>query len=298
MCVYGLGGRGCAACLQVNGDLLLLQGWELAAGQIFFWTFIVFVTFILMNFLIAIVVDAFVEAKGNSDAASSMPEEVLDMVREEVESVWKRGVSDTRLLHQLTAWHVRKKRLDSQKSMGAAKHNESRWGILAAVMDRISAIKQGNMCVRVPKGDVGNGAAGEGREVEMAELDYQTVLAILERCKDRAGGDGGDEEDVLPGGKRKKGKKEVVPDIATRSLFMRFGETPTTGILEKMQGTLDSVNEQLVELRGSHAVLDMRLKAVERGGSSASSIAPPQPASPPAPPGASEIAPSSSSRRF
>eukprot|EP00897_Mesotaenium_endlicherianum_P009733 jgi/Mesen1/8789/ME000527S08290 len=116
----------------VNGDLLLLQGWELAAGQIFFWTFIVFVTFILMNFLIAIVVDAFVEAKG---------------------------------------------------------------------------------------------------------------------------------------------------------------------ILEKMQGTLDSVNEQLMELRGSHAVLDMRLKAVERGGSSSFSIALPQPASPPAPPGASEIGPNSSARR-
>ncbi len=43
--------------------LFRLQGWELAAGVIFWWTFVTIVVYVVMNMLIAIVVDTYSSIK-------------------------------------------------------------------------------------------------------------------------------------------------------------------------------------------------------------------------------------------
>lgn len=45
--------------------LFQLRGWELVAGVIFWWTFISIVVFVVMNVLIAIIVDSYAAIKVN-----------------------------------------------------------------------------------------------------------------------------------------------------------------------------------------------------------------------------------------
>jgi hypothetical protein len=49
--------------LQNEYALMKLNGWELVASQIFFYSFQIFMVFIIMQFLVAIAVDAFAEVK-------------------------------------------------------------------------------------------------------------------------------------------------------------------------------------------------------------------------------------------
>lgn len=52
-----------ASFLQNEYALMKLNGWELVASQIFFYSFQIFMVFIIMQFLVAIAVDAFAEVK-------------------------------------------------------------------------------------------------------------------------------------------------------------------------------------------------------------------------------------------
>jgi hypothetical protein len=49
--------------MQNEYALMKLNGWELVASQIFFYSFQIFMVFIIMQFLVAIAVDAFAEVK-------------------------------------------------------------------------------------------------------------------------------------------------------------------------------------------------------------------------------------------
>eukprot|EP00897_Mesotaenium_endlicherianum_P001391 jgi/Mesen1/127/ME1126805C07566 len=92
--------RSMATSMNTNFQLLISN------TDIFYCTFIIFVTFILMNFLIAIIVEGFVEAKGAADNAKSMPAEVLDIACKFMLGVWRGGVSNKRVLQQLLALQV------------------------------------------------------------------------------------------------------------------------------------------------------------------------------------------------
>lgn len=48
--------------------LFQLEGWELAAGVIFWWSFVTIVVYVVMNLLIAIVVDAYASVKVKSSS--------------------------------------------------------------------------------------------------------------------------------------------------------------------------------------------------------------------------------------
>ena len=48
---------------QAEYELMQLTGWELAASQLFFYSFQIVMVFIIMQFLVAIAVDAFAEVK-------------------------------------------------------------------------------------------------------------------------------------------------------------------------------------------------------------------------------------------
>eukprot|EP00898_Chlorokybus_atmophyticus_P004262 jgi/Chlat1/4837/Chrsp31S04872 len=94
--------------IEINEDLMLLNGFELALSQIFFWTFEIIVFMILLNFLLAILIDAFTDITKDAKRCATMPEEVkaivLDHWRGSLYCAYKDYVSDSHMLSLLKRW--------------------------------------------------------------------------------------------------------------------------------------------------------------------------------------------------
>ncbi|GAQ92259.1 Ca2+-modulated nonselective cation channel polycystin [Klebsormidium nitens] len=108
-------------------DLMTLQGWEFGAGQFFFWTFNWFIVFIIMNFLIAIAVDAFVDVKEKTESAPTMPEELAEYAYWYVQSIVKKRLSQKKLLKQLKVWRQKARlttKAGDRKGMDVDTHDE------------------------------------------------------------------------------------------------------------------------------------------------------------------------------
>ena len=59
--------------ISVNDDLNQLQGLQGVAATLFFWSFELLVFMVLLNFLLAIIVDAFSEVKENTHETTGIP---------------------------------------------------------------------------------------------------------------------------------------------------------------------------------------------------------------------------------
>lgn len=59
--------------ISVNADLNQLQGLQGVAATLFFWSFELLVFMVLLNFLLAIIVDAFSEVKENTHETTGRP---------------------------------------------------------------------------------------------------------------------------------------------------------------------------------------------------------------------------------
>ena len=59
--------------ISVNDDLNQLQGLQGVAATLFFWSFELLVFMVLLNFLLAIIVDAFSEVKENTHETTGKP---------------------------------------------------------------------------------------------------------------------------------------------------------------------------------------------------------------------------------
>lgn len=68
--------------IGVNEDLKALTGLQGLAGSLFFWTFELLVFMVLLNFLLAIIVDAFSVVKDNTAESTGLHEELGQMMRE------------------------------------------------------------------------------------------------------------------------------------------------------------------------------------------------------------------------
>ncbi|DBB14252.1 TPA: hypothetical protein ACH3X3_001198 [Trebouxia sp. C0006] len=73
--------------ISVNDDLNQLQGLQGVAATLFFWSFELLVFMVLLNFLLAIIVDAFSEVKENTHETTGLHTEVGQMVREKWRSM-------------------------------------------------------------------------------------------------------------------------------------------------------------------------------------------------------------------
>jgi hypothetical protein len=74
------------ACLAVEIDLFWQRS-MLHAGSLFFWTFELLVFMVLLNFLLAIIVDAFSVVKDNTSESVGIHEELAQMVHEKWRSM-------------------------------------------------------------------------------------------------------------------------------------------------------------------------------------------------------------------
>ena len=63
--------------ISVNDDLNQLQGLQGVAATLFFWSFELLVFMVLLNFLLAIIVDAFSEVKENTHETTGTPSPTL-----------------------------------------------------------------------------------------------------------------------------------------------------------------------------------------------------------------------------
>ncbi|CAI5484977.1 unnamed protein product, partial [Closterium sp. Yama58-4] len=78
-----------------------MHGWDLVAGMLFFIAFILLLVFILFNFLIAIIVDAFMTIKETQELATSIAEDVGTIVRYLFCRLTGRYASYSSILHRL-----------------------------------------------------------------------------------------------------------------------------------------------------------------------------------------------------
>ncbi|CAI7737974.1 unnamed protein product [Closterium sp. NIES-54] len=78
-----------------------MHGWDLVAGMLFFIAFILLLVFILFNFLIAIIVDAFMTIKETQELATSIAEDVGTIVRYLFCRLMGRYASYSSILHRL-----------------------------------------------------------------------------------------------------------------------------------------------------------------------------------------------------
>ncbi|GMH41042.1 hypothetical protein BSKO_08952 [Bryopsis sp. KO-2023] len=67
--------------IGVNDELKALSGLQALAGTLFFWSFELLVFMVLLNFLLAIIVDAFSEVKENTSDMTGMHTELAQMIK-------------------------------------------------------------------------------------------------------------------------------------------------------------------------------------------------------------------------
>mmetsp|Transcript_38784 Transcript_38784/g.53872 ORF Transcript_38784/g.53872 Transcript_38784/m.53872 type:complete len:1579 (-) Transcript_38784:245-4981(-) len=72
-----------------NSNLQVLEGLEYWAGFAYFWSYQILVFMILLNFLLAIIVDAYAEIKEEAHETVSVPAEVIPMLKEKWRSITK-----------------------------------------------------------------------------------------------------------------------------------------------------------------------------------------------------------------
>jgi len=68
--------------IDVQTELAALTGLQGVAGTLFFWSYELLVFMVLLNFLLAIIVDAFAEVKEATSETSGVHKEVADIVRD------------------------------------------------------------------------------------------------------------------------------------------------------------------------------------------------------------------------
>ncbi|CAI5497359.1 unnamed protein product [Closterium sp. Naga37s-1] len=89
-----------------------LESWDLIAAMLFFFMFIVLMVFILLNFLIAIIVDAFMSVKDSNVVATSITSDIAHVCKYKWNCWWGRYMPYSHLLQHLVNLGAKDTRLD------------------------------------------------------------------------------------------------------------------------------------------------------------------------------------------
>lgn len=159
--------------ISVNAELMRLNSLEKIPAVIFFWSYEILVFMILLNFLLAIIVDAFSDVKSQIEETRGLPEEVATYVGEGMSSMLqtlnlgaKDYVSDEAIAKQLDQWA-------DEEEQQEEKEDAER---VLNVGDEALSAEQIAVLLRAAS------VAGDGDEhaLEGKELD-RVVAAIMER---------------------------------------------------------------------------------------------------------------------
>ncbi|KAF5834587.1 hypothetical protein DUNSADRAFT_8712 [Dunaliella salina] len=96
--------------ISVNDQLRDLGGLQAIAGAFFFWTYMLLVFMVLLNFLLAIIVDAFSEVKEQTHETVGIHTELYQLGREKLHSIMSlvkpNYIADTKVEAMLKQWAV------------------------------------------------------------------------------------------------------------------------------------------------------------------------------------------------
>jgi len=102
--------------IDVNGDLQTLPGIMQSVGALYFWTYMILVFLVLLNFLLAIIVDAFSEVKSRTGDTIGVPAEItriaVDKARTAMRLCGKQYVNDQEARDVLKAVYKARKAAD------------------------------------------------------------------------------------------------------------------------------------------------------------------------------------------
>eukprot|EP00899_Mesostigma_viride_P021248 jgi/Mesvir1/29124/Mv18427-RA.1 len=122
----------------INEKLMALQGLQLVIAWIFFWIFIIVMSFILINFFIAFIVDAFAEHMNSGARSTTVVHDLQDVFRDVARLSWARLTCNTGHAHDDAA--------------------------MAAKLDALARLSKGPSNVRItPSGSYSN--YGNGKDV-------------------------------------------------------------------------------------------------------------------------------------
>lgn len=210
----------------VNAYLMELKGWELAAGVLFWWAFIILMVFIILNLLIGIIVDAFVKVRDAAEDAPSMPAEVLFILKSLSTRLFTPVPTDRQLLQQLRA-------LGADKQQDLRKYAEH-YGIYLPPQKGVVVTSEEERERQVLK-------------VSGLEIDGPTLEAILERASMRQ---------ADPSYKL---KKKVDPKLVADVIFNQYRSNATQMDMEeeeeemtaadKMVNDMETMKRDMAELK-------------------------------------------------
>lgn len=146
--------------ISVNAELRALTGLQGLAGTLFFWSFELLVFMVLLNFLLAIIVDAFSEVKENTTEQTGLHTEVGQMIAEKWRSVTacfgrSQHIPDRRLGQLLKQWGG-----DDDDGDDDSDDNEKRLHLLDAKLDADELAAILKECLASSEGDFESSDSG------------------------------------------------------------------------------------------------------------------------------------------
>ncbi|GJP56726.1 hypothetical protein CLOM_g15778 [Closterium sp. NIES-68] len=243
-----------------------MHGWDLVAGMLFFVAFILLLVFILFNFLIAIIVDAFMTIKETQELATSIAQDVAGIIRYLLSRLTGRYASYSAILHQLQALGARDtERDEAQRRMRRYQSLQRRaktvvirgfCGRKAAEVERAKTMARG--------GAMALAAHQRVLRVKGQSIDDISLAMILQRRRER---------EVRPYSLPGSSNEEDNPDDTTavveelsQQLLRQLGKTETTNAapkpatkpkpgLHQIQEELNRSRESMEELKAMVASL-------------------------------------------
>mmetsp|Transcript_27128 Transcript_27128/g.48350 ORF Transcript_27128/g.48350 Transcript_27128/m.48350 type:complete len:1606 (-) Transcript_27128:382-5199(-) len=236
--------------IGVNAELRSLTGLQGLAGTLFFWSFELLVFMVLLNFLLAIIVDAFSEVKENTTEQTGLHTEVGQMLREKwrsVTSCFTRGqhIPDRRLGQLLKQWG------GDAEDEGAADSQERHLRLLDKTYTSDGLTDILKECLQSSEADFADAESGKnmfGRKGKSGKPTEEEIALAAEYVVARFGTTEVEEEDNEEGGEG-GGSDEAVPinTPAGERLYTEKALEKERDALAQALDRLSDVQRQLAE---------------------------------------------------
>ncbi|CAI5516639.1 unnamed protein product [Closterium sp. Naga37s-1] len=166
-----------------------LESWDLIAAMLFFFMFIVFMVFILLNFLIAIIVDAFMSVKDSNIVATSITSDLAHIFKYKWNCWRGRYLHYSFILERLVQLGAKDTRVESDRRMRR----------MRSVQRRTRAMFCGDCGNNKPESSNSDSRVRRQHVLTVREkrIDAISLAMILQRRHDRERG-GPHEHELLP----------------------------------------------------------------------------------------------------
>ncbi|KXZ51016.1 hypothetical protein GPECTOR_14g257 [Gonium pectorale] len=244
--------------IDVNNDLRALGGLQSVAGALFFWSYELLVFMVLLNFLLAIIVDAFSEVKEKTHETVGIHTELFTLLRDKWRSLLGRCspnyISDAKLGDLLRQWAGEDD--DNKDSDEAAADKRKLLTILNEDMDEDTLREVFKECLRDAPAATEKGKAAASNLLARlfrrgggpgSEANEQEVMLAAHYIVERFGAVPRDDDDLLD-----EGMGPEPAQLPPAAGALAAGVAPVGGreaVLEKERDQLAQALERLAEVQ-------------------------------------------------